>query len=185
MKKVLSAFGYFVAIVIIIFGTYSGITLIVSNLKHCDYKYIYEPMCQEIEFEELELTYTKEKAKNEIEKLTNAKLFIYKECDLEWKNAGLTTLSIRLVRMQQGLSVEEYIFYYTHELVHLTECVANEIYTQFRAWQILYESGNAEFKAVAMRYLYKDMIGYDKEEYTYWHYAKQYLVQKGKLVNEK
>lgn len=181
MKKVLKIIGWCICVVIIIFGAYSGGTLLISNIKHRNYKYIDEPRCQELVYEELELTCTKEEAKKEIERLTNAKLFIYKECDLGGQNPGLTILSIRFVRMQEGLNLEDYIFYYTHELVHLTECVANEIYTQFRAWQILYESGNEQFKAVAMRHLYRDMIGCDKQNYTYWHYAKEYLIREGEI----
>ena len=68
----------------------------------------------------------------------------------------------------------------THELVHLSYFTANERFTCFKAFQILYESGNNYFKNIALAYANNDFKGITSLEYSCAGYIEDYLKSKVK-----
>lgn len=157
---------------------YSFSVVIALKVRFCNYKYIEEaPDFNLVKYEQFDAQYSKTEAKAELDKIFKAKLFFYTENENN-KYYGRTYAVFRVIAMNKNISINDFIFYYAHELVHLTEFTENDIYANFKAFKVLYESGNETFKKVAMNNLYRDMNGVDTEQYTYWHYAKQYLLTK-------
>lgn len=140
-------------------------------------KYVYcEPDYELVWEKPIDINYTKAELKTEIDKLFGNKLFFYKEDDNK-KYYGRNIVVFRTIVMNENLSAEDYIFYYAHESAHLTLHTYNDIDASFKAFKMLYESGNELFKQAAMNNLYYNMLGCYPNSYTYWYYAKEYLLK--------
>lgn len=174
LKKLFLIFGVFVFVI----NVYIDSVFIYSNINKSNWGYVKED-CIELNIKSYKVTYTKEEAKIEIEKIIKPKLYMYLEKDFDKNiaNAAITYLVPRIIIVKPNIHIKDYILSYTHELVHLNELVTNERYTNFRTFVILYESGNEQFKNIALEYAYLDMKGRVTPEYSCWYYIKQYLVE--------
>lgn len=130
------------------------------------------------QYNSLDITYTRAEAKRKIDALFGNPFHFYSEKKFAGITLGETWLMFDWIRMSSDCSIDDYIFSYAHELVHLTERVANERYTNYKAFIKLYESGDEQFKAVAERYLYWDLRGCSLESYTCGYYILEYLNSK-------
>lgn len=98
--------------------------------------------------------------------------YTYEEKDIkEW---GLTYTHRRHIVIDSELSLAEYTFTLAHELVHLTES-HNERWANYKAFVVLYESGNNYFKNVAVFGAWLDLAGFYSKEYQFVFHVEQYL----------
>lgn len=119
---------------------------------------------------------SREQFRNDIEKLAGHQLYFYKEKDLtSVQRYGQTVISIRLITMHNDLTDFEFMFYFTHEYLHLKLFTACERYINFQAFKLLYESGNETYKQVALQYASQDMRGYISYDYSCWGQIYEYL----------
>lgn len=163
-------------ILTIISAIFSLWALSITAISWCKKReYVYNPCSATYYYNDTKITYTRESAKTAILSLFKHPLHIYAEGKLKGQRLGETRLFLRYIKMSTDCGVEDYIFAFTHELVHLTENVANERYTNFKAFVVLYESGDEQFKAVAERYLYSDLQGWTKKDYACGYYIMKYL----------
>lgn len=137
--------------------------------RECEYTYNYYAS---------ETTYTREECKQKICNMFNNPFHFYSEISFGDGTLGETRQLLCWVCIEKNCCIDDYIFTYTHELIHLTENVSNERYTNYKTFIKLYESGDKQFKAVAERYLYWDLSGTYAKEYTCGYYIVQYLEHK-------
>ncbi len=117
--------------------------------------------------------------KQQIDSIFNCNYILIKS-DLKGELKGKTYIMLKLIVLDNNLSLEDYAITLTHELVHLTYFTANERYTSFKTFQILYESKNEYFKNVALAYANLDFSGNTTKEYSCAGYIEEYL-KKDKL----
>lgn len=122
-----------------------------ANTKHTlEYK---ESTLTHIEYDSTRPNYiTKEYIKSEVDSLFSGCNYILRYKDLASGIGGVSYIMLKLVYLDINLTLEDYVLTLTHELVHITYFTANERFTTFKAFQILYESGNEYFKNVALAY---------------------------------
>lgn len=118
--------------------------------------------------------------KKEIDNIFNCN-YILNFKNLNNKCDGVSYIMLKLVILDDNLSLEEFTMTLTHELVHLKFFTSNERFTSFKAFQILFESGNEYFKNVALAYANKDFNGLVEYEYSCAGYIEQYLNNNIKL----
>ena len=123
----------------------------------------------------VEQTLTKDTANDLINDLFNTP-HIYIESDLANTNIGVATPMYRVVQIQKGLNLHNYIISYAHELTHVKYQVGNETYTAYQTFVLLYESGNAELRYHALVYA-NDVLsgGYVGTNYDVGYYILKYL----------
>lgn len=78
----------------------------------------------------------------------------------------------REIILDENLNYEYYTFCLVHELVHLTELTYNERYTNLKAFNKLYNSGNEYFKNIALYFANLDLNGAFTEEYSFVGYIE-------------
>lgn len=83
---------------------------------------------------------------------------------------GVTNFYFRTITVAEKIGVGNYIHVIVHELVHLKYYNANEMWTNFMTFKLLYESDNPDFKQVAINYAYRYISSHTIDE-------------KGNLVN--
>ena len=116
---------------------------------------------------------TKSEIKTEVDSLFGNPPYTYAEKDInEW---GLTYLPARHIVVDEALGFAEYTFTLAHELVHLTEST-NERWANYRAFIVLFESGNEFFKNVAVFGAWLDLAGCYAKEYQFVGHVEQYLL---------
>ena len=67
-----------------------------------------------------------------------------------------------------------FVWTYAHETVHATQLCLNERKTQFLTFKFLYESGNEDFKEIAL-YQASMMVNIVEKEYDATYYIAEYL----------
>lgn len=77
--------------------------------------------------------------------------------------------------MQDNSSIEDYIFNFAHEYMHLKYMTSSERFVNFEAFKLLYNSDDECFRNVAIMYANQDMYGNIPETYSCWYYIKEYL----------
>ena len=152
---------YVVLIIMLIIASYCVTCVIVSRTRFRNYEVI-------TNYSTLECYSTKQKLKLELstyeeENLTRTeiyrgalelvpvKCFFYLDVKPWRKDAlGGTLVVPRIVMVDPKLENLEYTIVLTHELSHLYYFTANEAYTTFMTFKILYESDNTYFKKAAI-----------------------------------
>ena len=164
--------------IIYIVATVSGFIYIYTSNK-LEYRKSHRYM--ELEYSVDWENYTREEVRADLEKLFGAKFYIYKEEDLDKKGVyGLTTPLIRLIRMDDNISIELYTFYFAHELVHLTHFTASEKYCNLVAFKVLYNT--EKYRDIAIRYAIQDRNGCITQDYSCWEYIFDYLMEENKWM---
>jgi hypothetical protein len=125
--------------------------------------------------EGLAFKWTNEECRREVEKLFGNPKYIYTEWRLD-RSFCLPTF--RYIGINDSLTGCYYIQDLTHELVHLTEWVGNERYTNFRTFVILYESDVPELHEAGRRLGRIEYYSDNGGEYDCWYYINEYLKEK-------
>ena len=147
---------------------------IYANTNH-NLPYI-ETTLTKIEYENYRPDYiTEEYIKEEVDKLFPNVNYLLKSKHIPGTVAGYTYIMLKLVYIDTNLSLEDYTLTLTHELVHISHFTTNERYTNFKMFQILYESGNDYFRNVALAYADADVKGRVLYEYSCGGYIEEYL----------
>ena len=129
-----------------------------------------------IAYEYKQVKYTKEEVRSKVEKIAGWLPYFYGEKDLLSKQRyGETIFFLRLVIMHDDLDINNYIFNFAHEYMHLKYMTASERFVNFEAFKLLYESGDEYFRNVAIMYANQDMRGGIDKNYSCWYYIKEYL----------
>lgn len=115
---------------------------------------------------------TREEARVKIEALFGNPKYKYKEKQIE---RPYSNILFKTVVVPQDTGINHYIYSLTHELVHLTERTGCERYVEFRTFQILYESGDADLKIVADEIANKCYFKQCDKDYQCWYYIYNYL----------
>lgn len=121
---------------------------------------------------------SKNEIKYEVDKLFNNPKYNLSEQNLQGESMGYTWLFKRQIILEQNQSVDQYIHTLAHELVHLVYFCGNERFTNFKAFQILYESGNEFLKNCALKHANYYFAGYGDHRYDYAGYVQKYLQNK-------
>ena len=125
----------------------------------------------------------KEYIKNQIDDIFNCNYILtYKNLNDGYN--GVSYIMLKVITLDNDLSLEEFTMTLTHELVHITYFTANERFTSFKAFQILYESGNEYFKNVALSYADIDLKGLMGKEYSCAGYIERYLANNSSIFEQ-
>ncbi len=80
-----------------------------------------------------------------IEKDFNCSFYIYKEAFLPETVDGQCQILIRTITMNESINGFFYCSAFAHEMIHLTEYIAQENYVEFQTFKYLYEHYDPEF----------------------------------------
>lgn len=137
-----------------------------------------------VEYDNIRPNYvTKDYIKQEVDNLFPNCKYILRCKDLGYGICGVSYIMLKLVYMDTNLSLESYAITLTHELVHINYFTVNERFTTFKAFQILYESGNEYLKNVALAYADSDIKGHMPYEYSCGGYIEDYLKEVNNASN--
>lgn len=108
-------------------------------------------------------------------------LFDFPQYGLNRKNLDAPTLGycvffIRLIVVDDIMSLENYVLTLTHELVHLTYFTCNERWVSFMTFKTLYESEDGYFKQIALAYADAQVNHRYPYEYDCGGYIEEYLL---------
>lgn len=118
----------------------------------------------------------KAKCKAEVEKMFGNPKHIYIEVGMD---RSFCMPIICLIGINNSLKDCHYIQDLAHELIHYTEFTGNERYTQFRTFQLLYESDIPELHEAGRRLAVTEYFSRQhKDEYNCWWYIKEYFKSK-------
>ena len=173
MKKTSKIFFWtYMSIVIVIMLYFLTTTFVPRIINRMEYKTA----------DKLPITYAivecedRERFKKDIEVLAGWQQYFYNERDLNSINRyGQTNMAFRVITMHNDLADYEFMFYFTHEYLHLKLFTACERYINFQAFKLLYESGNETYKQAALRYANQDMCGWIPYDYSCWGQIYEYL----------
>lgn len=112
--------------------------------------------------------------KSQITKLAGNPFYFYQEKEMKGLD-GKTYLAFRIVVMNKSIDINDYIFSFTHELMHLKYNTACERFINLQAFKTLYESNDPTLRYCALWYAHRDMNGWITKEYSCWGYIKDYL----------
>lgn len=141
-------------ICVIILNIYVFSIFGISNLRYNNFKlkeyiqedYIYTRSIIIDEYHNYNKEYniTKEQGFRLVEDLVKPKAYIlvHKTSLLYPEALGVTYLSIRAIIIKDNLSRDSYLITLTHEFIHLKYFVANETFTHFMTFKLLWESDN-------------------------------------------
>lgn len=172
-----------VIIVLVIINVFLGIETLVYKthkmLKYvpCDDKTGFEILIDE---EAVAINWTNEECKQQVERLFGNPKYIYSEWNLD---RSFCSVNIRYVGINNSLTGVYYIQDLTHELIHLTEWVGNERYTQYRTFVRLYESNVPELHESGIRFALTEYYSDNGGEYDCWYYINEYLKEKNQCKN--
>jgi hypothetical protein len=111
-----------------------------------------------------------------VDNLFNVKHFVARTGK---RMANMTSSSclFRIVFLDKDATGEDLVILYAHELAHLKFFRTDDTYISFKAFQMLYESGNNVLRNVAERYAYEVVTqGVSKgTEYDCGYYILEYL----------
>lgn len=89
---------------------------------------------------------------------------------------GDTNYFTRTVYVQKGVSVSDFILFYSHELTHLKYWCENETFVMYKTITTLYESDNHVLKCVALAAKKNILDGnVENPEYDCGYYLLQYF----------
>ena len=108
-------------------------------------------------------------------------LFDFPQYSLNRKNLDTTTLGycvffMRLIVVDDIMSLENYVLTLTHELVHLTYFTRNERWVSFMTFKTLYESEYGYFEQIALAYADAQVNHQYPYEYDCGGYIEEYLL---------
>ena len=174
MSKSLKIVTWLLIIASIVFISILGLTVYIKTSHRMEYRQA-EPVA--LAYIPREITYTREEVRKKIENLAGKQLYFYGEQDLYSRKHiyGETVFFIRLIIMQNNSSIEDYIFNFAHEYMHLKYMTASERFVNFEAFKLLYESDDECFRNVAIMYANQDMYGNIPETYSCWGQIYEYL----------
>ena len=125
-------------------------------------------------------TITKEEAKEFVKKLYNTPHFYIETDQLPTTRYAECSVILRTVKIKKNLNIVDYVTSYAHELTHLKYLYADETLTTFKAFVVLYESGNEEIRNMALRDAQSIIYGAFKgTDYDCGHHIIQYLQDSG------
>lgn len=90
---------------------------------------------------------------------------------------GRTYIIPKIIIIHDDLSMEDFVITLTHELIHITHLTANERYTSFQTFKILYESNNDYFRNVALYFAVLQVNNCYPYDYDCSGYIADYLKQ--------
>lgn len=156
-------------ILIVLLATYS-----LSRAEQPGLEYKPSTITQESVYFNLKTDYGgRAEIKAEVDGLFGNPPYTYAESDIEaW---GLTYIQQRHIVIDEALSLAEYTFTLAHELVHLTEST-NERWANYRAFVMLYESGDEYFRNVAKFGAWLELAGFYSKEYQFVGHVEAYLL---------
>lgn len=102
-----------------------------------------------------------------IEDLIGLSCYIYKGYDiytLKGNAWGLTQFYLRRIEVAEKISTTDYIQVMTHEAIHLKYMNANELWTNFMTFKLLYESDNIDFKQASINWAYRYVSSHTVDE---------------------
>ena len=174
MSKSLKIVAWLLIIASIVFIGILGLTIYIKTSHRMEYRQA-EPVA--LAYTPREITYTREEVRKKIENLAGKQLYFYAEKDLYSSKRiyGETVFFIRLIIMQYNSSIEDYIFNFAHEYMHLKYMTASERFVNFEAFKLLYESNDECFRNVAILYATQDMYGNIPESYSCWGQIYEHL----------
>lgn len=163
-------------ILCVIFGILLIFECIVGFVFKCRFNLDYVECLNGREYLEedgIAVAWDKAKCKAEVENMFGNPKYIYIEVDMD-RSFCMPTLF--LIGINKSLTDCNYIQDLTHELIHYTEFTGNERYTQFRTFQLLYESEIPELHEAGRRLAITEYFSCQhKDEYNCWYYIKEYL----------
>ena len=174
-NKIIESIINIIFILSILLLIYSGTILLYSKISH-GMKYKQAEMIY-IDYEYKELNYTREQVRSEIENMVGKLPYFYKEKNIlsTKRRYGETNLVLRIITMDNSIDTYTYIFNFAHEYLHLKFITGSERFVNFETFKLLYNSGNEDFKNIALKYANDDMRGYIDKDYQCWYYIKEYL----------
>ena len=97
-------------------------------------------------------------------------------------SAGITILPFRFIMVDPNQDVRDYLISLTHEFIHLKYMVANETWTQFNTFRILYESKNIYLNYLACHLAVEIFSGAFSGEYRCIGNIVNYIKSKEVLI---
>ena len=161
--------------VIIIICILLGIVTFEMIYPRVAYKMEYKSANTSIYVEYKEVTnYTKQEVKSKLEELLGLSCYFYQEKDLGEEISGVSYLMFRFIIIEKDLNINDYIEVLCHEMIHLKYNTLNERFTQYKTFEVLY---NSEFNQVALNIAYNMKHGIYPYEYDCYAYIVEYLKQ--------
>lgn len=117
----------------------------------------------------------KQEIKKRVEKLFNSSLYKLEETELPACVLGEANLLTRKIKIDKRLNNIDFAFTLTHELIHINYMTISERFCNFKAFQLLYESGDDFLRSVALDAVHGDIHGYQLDDYSFVGYAEVYL----------
>lgn len=115
--------------------------------------------------------------KSEIDVLLNHPKYVLIHTDLASPLNGLADMKEDKIYIESSLSLEDYCFTLTHEIVHIKYNENDERRTNVIAWKTLFFSGNDYFKNIALRFANYDLRGYVDYDYSILGYVEKYIME--------
>lgn len=119
--------------------------------------------------------FTRNLAKDKIDDIFDNSFYILEYEEIEPPTTGYCDILIRYVCLDKDLSLENFVWTLTHELVHLNYFTANERFVNFQTFIILYESDFEYFRQIALEYANLEFSGKVEYEYSCAGYVEEYL----------
>lgn len=149
----------------IVYRTHKKLDLVICSEEDDGREYI--------DYEYSSMGWDRAKCRAEIEKMFGNPKYIYKEVRMD---RSFCMAIIRVIGINDSLYGCDYMHDLAHELVHLTEWVGDERYTEYRTFVRLYESEIPEIHEAGRRMAIGwYMIRHTKSEYNCWYQIKEYL----------
>lgn len=170
-KNIFKSFLFY--IIIISVAICSGVGIAHYEL-YAKYKLEYrKPVIAHVEYQYETTDLSKEQLTEYLNSIFNNPSYGIYYDNLEPNVLGKCFIGKRLIYIKQGLYERDkrlFTFALTHELVHLTYKTANERFTNFTAYKILYDSGDAYLRYVALHNAELDLNGFMTKPYSFVGY---------------
>ena len=128
-----------------------------QNIQITEEDKIYQYLKANINYNHLEID--KSNLKSSIEDLIEFKFYNYigknSSSIANGKGLAYVNFHFRYIVIAENISTRDYITTLTHELIHLKYYNANEMWTNFMTFKLLYESNNSVFKQAAINFAYR------------------------------
>lgn len=120
-------------------------------------------------------TWTEEEYIEILEELVGYNNYNLSKYDFDIRQSADCNLITKNIRIDYNLSFENFVFSFTHELIHLKYFTGNERFVNYNTWLILYECDNFYLNNVAKCYADLDFKGNISYDYSCAGYIEDYL----------
>lgn len=111
------------------------------------------------EYEDMQYTRTKEEYKKIIEDELNLRCYIYIEKNLNIDYQGFMLAGVRVMVIENDLSLSDYCIVFTHEALHFKKFSGNDTYINFETFKFLYENEDAELRNIGITFAMHQLTG--------------------------